>query len=231
MAIDFFRQLASSLVRDQEAVLSDEDRERAIALAVSRYSADCPRELLEDVTWAEPGYLGPLPAAWTADVSYLAGAEYPIGEQPPAVLELSVYRSPDGLALHSTQPLPQGAVVRVSLRSPHELTEDADTIPVMHQEAVASYAAHLLAKQLAARYSSDIDPSVGADSASTEGRARNFAARAKDLRGAYYAGIGKPDPQSASGAAAASASAAPAVSVSAWPGRQRMRPTIGGGIE
>lgn len=230
MALTDYQQLVDNLVRDQSGTTTSTDRDRAISLAVARYSADAPRELLEDLLWAASGYLGPMPAGWL-DGAYLVKAEHPIGDQPPSFIELSIYRSPDGLALAAPEALGAGAEVRVSYSAPHILTttpEPIDTIPAIHREAVGSYAAHLLCKQLAAHYSADRETSINADGSNTESRARNYAARARDYRGAYYAGIGKVDPQ-APGEQQAQQSLAmgPAASVSAWDGRVRMRPALG----
>jgi len=111
--------------------------------------------------------------------------------------------------------------VRVTIGAAHQLVGGAsplDTIADAYREAVASYAASVLCKQIATRYGHDRDASVNADSSNQDSRARNFAARARDYRAAYYVGIGKADPQSAAGqGAGADASGA----VTSWPGRTR----------
>jgi hypothetical protein len=58
---------------------------------------------------------------------------------------------------------------------------------------------------------------MGADASMTETRAREFASRAKELRAAYYAGVGVADPFKASGISGAPGSAA--ASVVSWPSR------------
>ena len=229
MALQDFQQLVDALVRDQSGITSATDRDRAIGLAVARYSADVPRMLLEDVTWLATGHEGPLPAGWV-DGAYLRQAEYPIGEQPVSLIDVSVYRDPAGQSLLSAELLAAGSVVRVSYSAPHQLAESPaaiDTTHPDHQEALASYAAHLLCKQLSAHHSGDRETSINADGSNTESRARNYAARARDYRAAYYAGIGKQDPQAPLSRDQVSAAVDPAASVSAWPGRARTRPTLG----
>lgn len=244
-----YRLLVASLAPDASNVIGAEDRERAINIGLARYSADVPRELVEDVTWTTQGRVGPLPQQWVGG-SDLVTAEFPIGESPRSTVTLAVYRTPTAWTLLCDQALDAGAVVRVTYRAPHLLADvdqdltDAvadwleyyfvpvslpvDTIPVCHREAVASYAAHVLCKQLAAHYSADRETSINADGSNTDSRARNFAARARDYRAAYYAGIGKVDPQ-APGEQQARQSMAigPAASASAWPGRVRSRPSLG----
>lgn len=226
MALADYQQLVDSLVRDASGTLTPIDRDRAIELARLRYSADAERTLTQDVTWTAAGHFGPMPAGWVAG-AYLLGAEYPIGEQPPASIEMSVYLQPGPAEnLMTPDALAAGTVVRVTFAAPHQLTGSptaADTIPARHMEAVASYAAHVLCKQLATHYSGERETSINADASNTESRARNYAARAKDYRAAYYAGIGKADPQGAggNGGAGGGSSSEPAASVSSWAGRQR----------
>lgn len=225
MALADYQQLVDSLVRDASGTLTALDRDRAIELARLRYSADAERTLAEDVTWVAAGYFGPMPASWIAG-AYLLGAEFPIGEQPAASIEMSIYMQPGlGENLVTPDALAVGDVVRVTYAVPHQLTGAptlADTIPVRHMEAVASYAAHVLCKQLATHYSGERETSINADASNTDSRARNYALRAKDYRAAYFGGIGKADPQGGgNGGAASGGSTEPAASVSSWAGRQR----------
>lgn len=227
MALADLQTLVDSLVRDQAAVLTPADRDRAIEWARLRYSADHGRVLAEDVTWQAAGYTNALPADWL-EGSYVVDAEYPIGESPRALIEMATYLTPTTMQLVVTDSLAAGSVVRVTYAAPHLLNGGAtpkDTIELVHREAVASYAAHVLCKQLASHYSAERDSSINADGSNTDSRSRNYAQRAKELRGAYYAGIGKPDPQGGGSAAPGAGSAAmggePAASVSSWAGRTR----------
>jgi hypothetical protein len=107
----------------------------------------------------------------------------------------------------------------------HVLDADNDTIALEHRLPVAQYAAHLLCQQLAARYSGERETATGADVARTESRARNYAARAKEYRAAYYQGTGQADPFAPAGAPAGGQAAAAAVV--SWPGRRRHQLTRG----
>lgn len=217
-----YQQLVDSLVRDQSATLTAQDRDRAIDLARARYSADAERTLVEDIVWGTAGYLGPLPSQW-ATGAYVLEAESPIGEQPRAIIELATYITPTVVKLAVVEPLGAADVVRLTYAAPHVLTDTVDTVPAEHREALASYAAHVLCKQLATHYSGERETSINADQSNTDSRARNYAMRAKDYRAAYYAGIGKADPQAASsGSSGAGAGAStPAASVGSWAGRKR----------
>ncbi len=222
MAFADYQTLVDKMVRAQGTdVIATTDRDSAIELARKRYSADCERDLVEDVTWLEDGYFGPLPASWAAG-AYLKQVEFPIGDQPTRLIEVAIGATPDEQTLVAEDALQAGDIVRVTFAAPHQLNggdTPADTVPAHHQEAVASYAASLLCGQLAAHFSGERETPTGSDFSNTESRSRNYAARAKEYRAAYYAGIGKADPRlaKADGGAASEATA----SVSSWSGRPR----------
>ena len=194
MAFADFQQLVTDMVPYQDANMAVDVQRRAIEEAVLRYGADVPRLLVEDVVWPVAGVFGPVPASWT-DQAIVRSAEYPVGLHPAAALFLDAYRQPDGSwGLEAVRSLPQGALVRVRFSVSHALTDDADTIPVLHRWPVAQYAAHLLCQQLATRFSAERESAIGADVARTESRAKAYSLRAKEYRAGYYAGIGEADP-------------------------------------
>ncbi|MFE8644130.1 hypothetical protein ACFX58_03485 [Sphingomonas sp. NCPPB 2930] len=228
MALADYQQLVDSMVRDQSGTITPLDRDRAIELARLRYSQDARRELVEDVTWTALGVFGPAPMGWTPFATVLR-AEYPIGQQPLAEIHAAVYEAPGGLGLETVNALPPGAVVRLTITAPHVLRDQpaADTIPLVHREAVASYAAHLLCKQLASYFSGQRETAIGADVSQTDTRARQYASQAKDYRRAYYASLGLVDPYSDKAGAVAGSGVASAASVGQWPGRGRYGLTRG----
>jgi hypothetical protein len=228
MALADFQQLVKRMVPNEGEALTDLDYDGAVDVAVLRYGADAPRELVRDVGWLVTGFLGPLPAEWMPG-SALRGAEFPIGLNPPAQIPLATYVDEGGALLMAEQELSAGAEVRISFSTPHRLDGATDTIPLAHREAVASYAAYTLCRQLSARYSAERESSVSADGSNTESRARNYAARANEYRAAYYAGIGKANPYAQAGASSTSA-VQPAASVGSWPGRRRFGLTQGGDL-
>lgn len=219
MALADFQQLLKRMVPEDDAVLSESDRDNAIGLAILRYGADAPRPMVRDVGWLVTGFLAPLPTDWV-DGSVLRAAEYPIGRNPIAEVNLALYADEGGTLLMADVEVPAGADVRVTFAAPHRVDETTDTVPMKHREAVASYAAFSLCRQLSVRYSGEREASIGADGSNTESRARNYAARAKEYRAAYYAGIGQVDPY-APGAAGGGGAVAAAASVGSWPGRSR----------
>lgn len=226
MALADFQQLVMDMVSDQAKAVTPDVRDRAIERARVRYSTDLPRTLVGDVLWPALGVFGPVPADWS-DVARVQSAEYPIGQRPAAHVYVDAYRTPTGWGLECVQALPEGAMVRIAYTVPHALDAGADSVPQEHRLPVAQYAAHLLCQQLAARYSGERDAAVGGDVARTESRARNFAARAKEYRAAYYEGTGQADPFAAAAGSGGGNGLAPAAAVTSWPGRRRNQPTRG----
>jgi hypothetical protein len=215
MALADFQALLSDLARDQGEVLNTDTRARALEAARLQYSADRPRLLVEDVIWLANA-LAPVPLGWT-ESAWVKQAEYPIGRDPMSLIDVAAYMSPDGWQLMAATFVPVGDQVRVTFMAEHELSATADTVPVVHRLAVAQYAAHLLCHQLATYYSAQRETMLGSDASMTETRAREFAARSKELRSAYYVGIGLTDPFKATGSGSAPGSAA--AGVVSWPSR------------
>lgn len=221
MALSDFRTLVGRLLRAPADQVTPEDVDRVLGAAVLRYSLDAPRTLVRDVTWATDGCFGPPPAEMSA-ASRLLQAEYPVGDVPPTLLELGLAVEPPGtLQLVSTASLAAGAVVRVEFTAAHVLDAGEDTVPPEHRDAVGAFAAHLLCRELATLFSGERDSSIAADGSDTDSRARNFAARAREYRGAYYAALGMADPQGGDGGARAAPTPEGAGAVAAWPGRAR----------
>lgn len=223
MALADYQQLVDDMVPDQATTITPEVRDRAIGNALLRYSVDLERVVVEDVTWTALGYDGPMPVDWT-DGAYVRQAEHPVGQQPPALIELAVYQGPGGQRLAAVEQLDAGSVVRVTYGAPHLLQETptaADTIPLKHRLAVAQLAASLLCSQLATRYSGQRETAMGADVTQAETRAREYSSRAKEYRTAYYVGTDQADPFAKQAAAGGSAGTPAAAAVGSWPGRRR----------
>ena len=217
MALADYQQLVNDLVRDQAEVIDAPARDRAITSAVLQFGAEVPRQLTADVMWPADGYTGVPPAGWQEGMRVLS-AQYPRGT-PRAV---GAIRTPDGWALQSVESLPNGALVALTYTGPHELTDTEDTIGIVHRTPVAMLAASLLCQQLATHYSSQRETAMGADVSQTETRAREFAARAREYRRAYYVGTGQADPFKAASGQGAGSGVASAAATGGWPARQRL---------
>jgi hypothetical protein len=174
-----------------------------------RYSDDVPRLELEEVVACLAFWSG---AAGWSDSAVIQSVEFPgngvsrVGGRLPNGERLGF-----GERARAWQCLGPG-----ELSLPHVLDATADSIPQRHRLAVA-FAAHLLCQQLATRFAGDRETTLGSDMSRTESRSRNYAARAKDYRAAYFAGIGQLDPALQDAVAGSAVSA-----VVSWPRRNRV---------
>lgn len=192
MTLTDIQSLTTALVRDDAGNIATADRDSAIALAVSRYSKDRPRVLVEDLTSAG-GQLLDLPAGWEAGFSAIQSLEYPIGNAPPTLLALGtyeLYQGPADTQILLVDGLAAGAQVRARYTVQHVATLATYTPPGIDAEPLASYAAAILCDQLASLYSNDTDSSIQADAVDHTSKAREFALRAKTLRKRYYDELG-----------------------------------------
>jgi len=194
--LEDFRQLVIDLVRDDAQKIVATERDRAIDLAVQRYSKDRELPKVQDVTPTDANTL-PLPAGWQLDFSELRSLEYPIGRVPPSYLDQSryaIYRSPTGLVVKTIDSVKVAAnTVRASYTIVHSLDSTSDTIPVADREPVCCWAAAILCEQLAAFYSGNTDSSIQAQVVQSQTKSQEYATRAKSLRFRYLNELGIDD--------------------------------------
>ena len=179
-------------MRDDTGDLTPDDVEAGIEFAISRYSKDRPRSVVEDVT-STGGQFLPLPDSWVGGFSEIQAMESPIGEVPPRFFdddEFAIYEAPSGEQIMLTQSLADGDLVRVRFTAFHLLSNTEDSIPVAEREAVACYAAAHCCEQLASLYSGDSDSSIQADSVDHAGAGSRFSRRADKLRQRYFDELG-----------------------------------------
>lgn len=190
------RSLLLSLINDMiaqgaERVLA-EQRDRAVDLAMVRYSADRPRLLVQDVL-ADGSRVLPWPTGWEAGRSVLRGIETPPDNMPPTELDADawgIYTTPSGPQIRLSAALPEGQPARLTFSAPHVLSEAVCTVPTEHLEAVASYAAGTLCEQIATQLADNADATIQADRIDQTSPAREWARRANSLRNRYFAVLG-----------------------------------------
>ncbi|MBI2397733.1 MAG: hypothetical protein HYV17_08035 [Xanthomonadales bacterium] len=187
MTLAAFQASTDDLVRDRDGVISSLQRDTAISNAVARYSADRARPRVVDVV-SVGGRFTDTPAGWVDGFSQLIAIEFPIGETPPAwiqVGEASIYRSPSAVQIQLPLELTAGESIRYTFTGPHVVDNSTDTVPSADMQPVAAYAASLLCDQLASYYATESAPTIGADTVDHQNKSRTFAARAKVLREQY----------------------------------------------
>lgn len=191
-----YQDLVDDMVRDDAGHVSPEQRDKAIALAVARYSQARPRQAMEDVPGT--GTTLALPAGFVDGFSDVTGLEYPVGRVPPTVIardRWTLYLGPDGLEIMTLDAF--SGTVRVRYTVQHVLGATVDTLPAGDRETVAKYAASLVCEQLAALYAGDTDPTIGVDRMQGQSRSQAFAARAREYRKQYQLALGIEDKTSA----------------------------------
>ena len=187
-----YQTQVDALLRDREGVTGPASRDAAIGQGVLRYSTDRPIRDVVDLTAADTHYLA-LPAGWVTDFSRVLRVEHPIGQHPPAIVpgeDWQHYDTPAGLMILLHVGLAVGAAVRVTYTRPHTVDALTDTIPAIHRDAVASYAAGLLCRELAAYYSGDSDSTIAADTVDHGDQAMRWDKRGRELRQRYYESLG-----------------------------------------
>lgn len=195
MTLLAIQSLVTDLVRDRDEVVSDAQRDAAIAAAVLQYSADRPRVIVVDVTFAGTSRAA-VPVEWIEGFSKVLQFELPIGQSPASLLavdSIAIYRSPTDVLLE----LPCGATftgdVRVTHTTAHVLDGATDTIPTEHSRSVAAWAAADLCDQLASHYATEGTPSIGADVTDYRAKTEKFASRASAYRKQYRDTVGVSD--------------------------------------
>ncbi len=195
MALADYQALVDDLTRDDTGQIVTADRDEAIARAVSRYSQDRPRLKKQDIT-ADAQQKLSLPSGWEAGFSELRSIEHPLGSVPPLFLDqdrYALYDDGTNVKLMLIDAVNVGETLRVEYTIAHVLNGSTDTLPAIHREAVAKWAAALLLDQLAARYAGTSDSTLQADAVEHGSKSRDYAARAASLRKQYLNEIGVED--------------------------------------
>jgi len=196
-------------VKDDSGRLTDlDDYQPAIDAALERYSRHRPKELVKDLAGDGTHDLA-LPAEWAEGFSQIRRVEYPIGDVPETLLEAAdwtLYRSPTGLKLRLFEETPEATdTVRVTLTVGRL---EADIISG-DLDAVASLAASICLRTLAALHGQNSDSTLNADVVNHHSKADQYRRLADALEAEYNAHLGI-DPKG--GAPAAAAVAAPPAS-------------------
>lgn len=179
--------LVTDMVAQGAARLAAGQMDRALTGAVLRYSADRPRRRRAEAV-SLGGYVLPLPAGWEADVSEMQWIETSAGR-----LDAEQWRLHEGVAgaeIRLVAPLPAGQAVLLCFTAAHSLTDAECTIPALHHDAVACYAAASLCEQIATACADNADPTIAVDRIDQTSPAREWALRAKSYRGRYFAALG-----------------------------------------
>jgi len=184
-----YQALLTSLVCDDNNIITYEDRDRAIQLAVVRYATDFPLVKLADLTANGTTKL-PVPVDWVSKFSDITSIEYPLGFSPVSLLDADqycLYQDLTGLNVLFT--VAPAGTVRLTYTLPHTVSDVTDTISSWHREFVTCWAAALCCDQLAARFASASDATIQADHVQRNSQSADYARLAKDYRSRYFSGL------------------------------------------
>jgi hypothetical protein len=150
------------------SILPAPDLTNALKGALRRFGKDLPRRLHSDFTGDGVTFSLTKPAAWIDGFSTIWAIEYPQGERPPVWLDFKEIQpypdtsSPTVIMLMETTPA-SGKVARLYFTIPWPVPNDSaatDLIPDPDFEAVCQLAAHIAAKELAARSAGNKRPNL-----------------------------------------------------------------------
>jgi hypothetical protein len=185
-----YQTLVVKAVRDDSNIITAEDIDSAIALAVIRYSQDRPRKVVADIA-ANGTSVFSLPDDFDVDVSQILSIEYPLGSMPPELLEsdrYQLYQSPSATELLFM--FAPSSAFRLTYSISHILTDLTDTLPVKHREAVTCWAAAYCCDQLASFYAQASDSTIQADHVQRNSQSKDYANQAKAFRNRYLSEVG-----------------------------------------
>jgi hypothetical protein len=189
MLVDY-QNLLNSLIRDDSHVVTTTDIDKAIQLAVVRYSSDFPLLKVADLTANGTNALS-VPLDWLVGFSAIESIEYPLGSFPPNVMDAEqycLYQSPVGLSVLFVFVPTETA--RLTYALAHTVTTLVDSINPLHREAVTCWAAAWCCDQLAAYYASASDNTIQADHVQRNSQSADYARLAKNYRARYFSELG-----------------------------------------
>jgi hypothetical protein len=191
MALADYQSLIVTLVDDPSKITTEADCDKAIDLAVARYSQDKPLVRKFDVT-AAGGPLVALPPEFVDGVSAVFGVELFGGDRPYELdnEDWEAYLGTTGWQLLFDRVIGAGEIVRVQISLPHTLDAGEDTIPAQDREAVANWASSVLLQKLATSFSGNRQSTFLGDSVDHGAKAVNFASRSKKSRDLYFELLG-----------------------------------------
>jgi hypothetical protein len=193
---DLLRWLDDAL-QDTDAVLTPEQRESALDLALMQYSIRRPHWLVTELTGNGSTATWDVPATWVAAWSWLDTVWDVRGTVRPALLDGALFwaeQTPDGWQWRAATAPASGTTLRVRYSAVHTATGQATSVPVVHQQAVGLLGAACALEVLANYAATDSDATLGADTTDFQSRSERYATRARQLRTLVLAWVPAPTP-------------------------------------
>ena len=180
-----------------ELPLGEGEKIAAIGLAIKEHSKHRPLLVVEDES-GDGGfdYAVTALASWSDGFSIIKKVEYPVDDtdETPDILQEDawmMYQKPEGECLRFLEDKPPATEeFRVTYTALHTCTDSACTVGTFDEEAVQALCAAFFCDMLAAYYAQSQDSTIDADSVDHTSRSREYAARAKTYRKAYFDHLG-----------------------------------------
>ncbi len=203
--LSYLREKVDNNIQDTARILEQKHKDSFITDAIRIYSQDRPQEKVKDTDGDGASYDFALPSDWVADFSGIVSrVEYPAGEyQSPVYIDDNswvIYKTASGSKFRFTTFIPSNSsTIRYTYSLPHSTT----TISEQDKDAVASLAAALCCRALAAYFSQTQDSTIDADAIDYARKTDDYVALATILESRYNNHLGKgTEAQTATGAIA-----------------------------
>jgi len=180
-----------------ELPLGETEKILAISQAIKTHSKHRPREIVEDES-GDGGfdYAVSLLASWNDGFSVIKSVEYPVDDddETPNMLQddaWMLYEKPAGKYLRFLEDEPTATEsFRVTYTALQACTDSVCTVNDFDEEATQALCAAFFCDMLATYYAQDQDSAISADSVDHTSKSRDYAARAKTYRKAYFDHLG-----------------------------------------
>lgn len=192
---------------DNPLLANDEALEECIAQAVTRYSQDRPREIVDDVTGSGANVY-PLTgaskvlASWSDGTSRIVSIDYPAeavsGDFTTSWLDSdidwSTYKDETVVWLRLPNHSPAATeTMRITYTAPHTHTSVTDTVPAADLDALCDLAAHYACLALQTKAAGNQDSIIAADSTNYRDAQLRYRQAAEDWLKSYEARMGITD--------------------------------------
>lgn len=191
--------------REGRVLLSNIEIGQELDAAVYQYSVDFPRQVTADVAGTDTAYysLSAL-AGWIPSYSTLFKVEYPLidptlddQQTDPTFLvmdkDIDFYQSGlvDYIRFRDNYPA-TGSSIRLVYTTVHALTNESNTLPVHHKDAIANLCASFCCRRLEAMASGSSNVSISAMGSDYRDAQLRYRQTMEDFENAYRRAVGLP---------------------------------------
>lgn len=182
-----FERMVGRLLRDDASVLSEEEINNYILLALNFHNKIKPKNLVIDIT-GDGEYDYSLPDTYIDEFSTILSVEFPAGDRYPVYLEPSdwiIYRTTSVVKLRFLNRTPSATeTIRLNITTPYTKDNIID-IPANDQEPFCYLAAALAAKSLSLYYAQSSDDTIEVSTVDYGELSDKYAVRARELKSVY----------------------------------------------